>query len=59
MKGLMQMIIGLILIVGVLYILTYSGWFWATVRLVQGGIVLLLFLIGIGLVLLGASELKE
>ena len=59
MKGLLQMIIGLILIVGVLYILTYSSWFWATVRLVQGGIVLLLFLIGIGLVLLGASELKE
>ena len=59
MKALMQMIVGLIFIVGVLYILTYSSWFWAAVRLIQGGLVLLVFLVGIGLVLLGASELKE
>ncbi len=59
MKALIQMMIGLMLIVGVLYVLTYQSWFWAAVKLVQGGLVLLVLLIGIGLVLLGASELKE
>ncbi len=59
MKALLQILVGLVLIVGVLFLLTYSSWFWATVHLIQGGIVVLLFLIGIGLVLLGASELKE
>lgn len=59
MRGLMQLLIGLLFIVGTLWILTYTSWFWATIRFVQGGLVILLFLIGVGLVLLGASELRE
>jgi len=59
MRGLIQLLIGLLLIVGVLWVMTSSSWFWATIRFVQGGLVVLVFLIGIGLVLLGAGELKE
>ena len=58
MKGLIQVVVGLLLIVAVLYAMTYTSWFWAAVRLVQGGVVILVFLIGIGLILLGASEMK-
>lgn len=58
-KEALQIIIGLLFLVGMLYLLTYSSWFWATIHLIQGGIIILLFFIGIGLVLLGASELKE
>lgn len=59
MRGLLQLLMGLLFIVGTLWVLTYTNWFWATIHFVQGGLVLLLFLIGIGLVLLGASELRE
>ena len=59
MKGLVQLLIGLLFLVSVMWILTSSSWFWATIRLIQGGLVVLLFFIGIGLVLLGTSELKE
>ena len=59
MRAFIQMLVGLLLLVGVLFALTYSSWFWAAVRFVQGGLLIVLFLIGIGLVLLGASELKE
>ena len=57
MKGLIQILIGLVFIVVVLFSLTYTSWFWATIRLIQGGLVLLVFFIGLGLILLGASEL--
>ena len=59
MKGLIYLIIGLLLLVVVLYTLTYSSWLWATIRLIQGGLVLLIFFISLGLILLGATELKE
>jgi hypothetical protein len=59
MRAFIQMMAGLLFLVIVLFALTYSSWFWAAVRFVQGGLLILLFLIGIGLVLLGASELKD
>jgi hypothetical protein len=58
MKSLIQIVVGLLLLVGLLYVLTYSSWLWATIRLVQGGLVVMVFFIALGLVLLGASELK-
>lgn len=59
MKVFIQVIVGLLFLIGALYLLTFSSWLWAAIRLIQGGVVVVLFLIGIGLVLLGASELKE
>lgn len=59
MKGMIQIIIGLLLFVIVLLALTESSWLWATIQLIQGGIIILLFLIGLGLIIFGASELKE
>jgi|GEM_PF-4927889 hypothetical protein len=59
MKALFEILIGLLLLVGVFYVMTFESWFWAAIRLVQGGLVLTVFLIAVGLVLLGASELKE
>lgn len=58
MKGFVQIVVGLLLFVIVAYILTYSTWLWATLELLQGGIVLLLFLIGLGFLLIGFSEVK-
>ena len=58
MKGFIQIIAGLILLVAVLFTLTYSSWFWATIRLIQGSLILLVFFIALGLILLGASDIK-
>jgi|TARA_Y100000310_G_scaffold334233_1_gene413507 hypothetical protein len=58
MKGLVQIIIGLIFWVAVLYISTFNNWLLAAWHLLQGGIVWGLFFVGLGLLLLGLSELK-
>ena len=59
MKGLIYVIAGLLLIIVALFALMHSSWLWATIRLVQGSIVIALVLIGLGLLFIGASELKN
>ncbi|MBS3144681.1 hypothetical protein J4208_03785 [Candidatus Woesearchaeota archaeon] len=58
MKGLLQIVIGLLLWVGTLYLLTIPNWLQATLTLLRGGIVFGLFFIGLGVLLLGFNELK-
>lgn len=57
-KGAWYLIIGVLLWIIFLYALTYSSWLWATVKLIQGGITLGLFFLGLGLLILGISELR-
>lgn len=62
MKQIIEIIIGLILLIGVVYVFVtpgLAGWAQATKDIIQGGIVLGVALVGIGLILLGISELKE
>ena len=58
MKGIFQIILGLLFIVLALIALTYNSWLVATINLVQGGIVIFLILIGIVTILLGFAEVK-
>ena len=58
MKGLVQIIIGLLFWVGMTYLLLIPSWLSAAYRLLQGGIVWGLLFVGLGLVLLGLSELR-
>ena len=57
-KGFLQIVIALLLWVMVLYLLTVPNWLKAAVTLLRGGIVFGLFFVGLGLLLLGYSELK-
>ena len=50
---------GFTLWVLVLLLLTYTSWLWATVHFLQAGIVFSLFLLGLGLLVLGMSELNK
>ncbi len=59
MKGLIKIVVGLIIFVAIVYVLTYQNWLWATLKFLQGGVIVLLFLIGLGFVILGFSDLKE
>lgn len=59
MKGLVQIVIALLLWVVTLYLLTVPNWLQATLMLVRGGIVFGLFFVGLGLLFLGISELRE
>ena len=59
MKGVVQIILGLAFLVLVLLALTYPSWLLATIKLIQGGIVLLLALAGVVLLLIGLSDLKS
>lgn len=59
MKGFVQIVIALLLWVVTLYLLTAPNWLQATLTLVRGGIVFALFFVGLGLLFLGISELKE
>jgi len=59
MKGLFQIILGLLFLVIMLLALTSESWLWATIKLIQGGIVIGVALIGVVLVLLGITALKE
>ena len=58
MKGLVQIVIGLLLWVGTLYLLTLTNWLQAALDLLRGGIIFGLFFIGLGLLLLGINELR-
>ncbi len=59
MKAFVEIVIGLIFIVIGILLLTYQSWFKSFVVIVQGGIILVIFLLGLGVLLLGLSELKE
>jgi len=52
-------IVGLVLVILGLLLLTYDSWYMALLTIIQGGVVLAIFLIGLGLILLGLMELKE
>lgn len=61
MKKFIEIVIGLILLLGVSYVFitpNLIGWAQATKDFIQGGIVILVAVIGLALVLLGISELK-
>ena len=58
-KTVVKIFVGLLLLVAVAYAMTWPSWFWAVVKLLQGGIALLVFFIGLGLVLMGVSEFKD
>ena len=62
MKKFIEIIIGLILLLGVVYVFITPGlvgWAQATKDFIQGGIVILVAIMGVALVLLGLSELKS
>ena len=60
MKGIIEIIIGLLLIVFTIWILfTYQGWWAALKDVLQGGIMLLLLLVGLAVIALGVSDLKQ
>jgi len=54
-----KIVIGLAFAVLGLMLLTYSSWLSATVALIKGGIVVAIILVGLGLIFLGLTELKE
>lgn len=58
MKALVEIIVGLLFLVLGIFLLTYNAWFQAFVQLLQGGIIIVLLLLGIGILLLGLSDLK-
>ncbi len=57
MKSWLYIVGGFTLWVLVLFLLTYTSWLWATIEFLQAGIVLVLFCIGLGLLVLGVSDL--
>lgn len=63
MKKLLKIILGLILTAGTFLLvlpgMPYASWGTAAVNLVKGGIVLLIPLIGLILIIMGFSELRE
>lgn len=62
MKKFIEIIMGLMLLLGVVYIFITPGllgWAQATKDVIQGSLVILVAIIGIALVLLGLSELKS
>lgn len=58
MKSLAQVVVGLLVLVVFVYVLMVRSWLMAAVTLVKGGVVVVLFFLGVGLVLLGLSGLK-
>ena len=58
MKGLLQIVACLLFFVAVAYLLLSGSWLLATIKLIQGGMLLMFFFMGLGLVLLGVSELR-
>lgn len=59
MKAFVEIILGLLFLIVGIFLLTYKTWFQSFVVLVQGGVVVFVFLLGLGVLLLGLSELKE
>ena len=59
MKARIEIVVGLLFLVVGVFLLTYKTWLMAFLTIVRGGIVSALFLLGLGIILLGISELKE
>ena len=59
MKGIFQLILGLAFLILVFLTLTHQNWYLATIKLLQGGLVLTIFFIGFVLTLLGITEIKK
>ncbi|MDO8556806.1 MAG: hypothetical protein Q7R96_06580 [Nanoarchaeota archaeon] len=60
MKAYMELIIGLLLMIGMAWLaLSYDRVFLAVMRFVLSGLLVAVFLLGAGLTLLGLSDLKE
>ncbi len=59
LKGLLSIIVGLLFWLALVYVLTYPSWLRAFVTLIQGGLVSLIFLIGVGFLLFGVSQMRE
>lgn len=64
MKAAMEVIIGAILMIIVIWFLIMSsangwGWWTAVLTCIKGGVIGLVFLIGLALLFFGFSELKE
>ena len=64
MKAAIEIIIGAILIIFVIWFLIMSstnnwGWWTATLQCIKGGIMILVFLIGVALLFFGFTELKD
>ena len=59
LKGLLSIIVGLLFWLALVYVLAYPVWLRALVTLIQGGLVLLIFLIGVGFLLFGVSQMRE
>lgn len=60
MKKFAEILFGLLIIVLVLYIgLTFPSIYHATITCLKGGLAWMFLLVGIGLILLGLSELKN
>ncbi len=59
MKALIEIVVGLLFLVVGVFLLTYKTLLMAFLTIVRGGIVSALFLLGLGIILLGISELKE
>ncbi len=57
MKSLIEIVLGLMVLVAVIFLLTYSSWLTAFFVVLRGGVIALLFVLAIGLLLLGFSEL--
>ena len=59
LKEMVEILFGLLFWVILLYALSFGSWLNALVKFVQGGVLVGLFFIGLGLIALGVMELKE
>lgn len=64
MKAALEVIVGAVLIILVIWFLVFSqqmgwGWWQAVLSCIKGGVAILVFLIGLALLFFGFSELKE
>ncbi len=59
LKGLLSIIVGLLFWLALVYVLSYPAWLRAFVTLIQGGLVSLIFLVGVGFILFGVSQMRE
>ena len=59
MKSLFEIIIGLLLILLFAWGVTYAGWWQAVKDVLQGSLLLGVLLVGLTLIFLGISELRD
>lgn len=59
LREVVEILFGLLLWVVLLYALSFGNWMNALVKFVQGGVLVGLFFVGLGLIALGLMELRE